>query len=412
VRIAYITPYQGPTVVERRPIVRNRSMSNRTKIELIAQLLRSNSHDVEVFSHGEVIENRLTFYPAFEEPQRFHPRVPVHYVSALPIPRLNGLWAGHQMVRLFRRRHRVAPFDVVIIFNLKVPQIACAHEAVRLGIPVIFEYEDDAFREKDGELSTGLRTRYHHRGYRKVIARVSGCIGVSPYLLSQVPSAIPKLLLRGVVGEDVLTASERQREAKKDIVLFSGTHIESNGVEELITAWRSAPIPGWELHITGYGGLTEQLRRMAQDVAGVVFHGLVSREDLVNLMCSAKICINPHAVSQTPGNVFAFKIIEYLASGAHVITTPMGAVEPELEKGITYLRDNSPQVVASTLQSVIQAGRYGETAETATQQAYGTAAVSKAFDALLREALEGYAARGNSVLRGIKTPRHVSGAGR
>ena len=36
-RIAYVAPYQGPTLVNRRPIVRNRSMSNRVKIELIDQ---------------------------------------------------------------------------------------------------------------------------------------------------------------------------------------------------------------------------------------------------------------------------------------------------------------------------------------------------------------------------------------
>src|SRR5438270_13586061 len=105
-RIAYVTPYQGPTVVNRRHIVANRSMSNRTKIELVAKLLRSRGHDVEIFSHGEVIENRLKFYQAFAEPELFDREIPINYVSSLAVRRLNGFWASMQMVRLLKRRHR------------------------------------------------------------------------------------------------------------------------------------------------------------------------------------------------------------------------------------------------------------------------------------------------------------------
>jgi Glycosyltransferase len=388
-RIAYITPYQGPTLDQRRPIVRNRSMSNRTKIELIARLLRSKAYDVEVFSHGEVIENELRFYSAFEEPQRFDPEIPVHYISALPIRWLNGLWSSRRMVDLLRRRCQVAPFDVVIIFNLKRPQIACSRYAARHHIPVILEYEDDAFRSVAGVSEPGLASPYYRRAYRNVLRLISGCIGVSPYLLSQVAPGIPKLLLRGVVGDDIRIESERQRTCKKNIVLYAGTHTKSNGIEELIIAWRTAGLSDWELHVTGDGQMTEHLRRMAGETAGVVFHGLVSREVLVSLMCSAKVCINPQVASQTPGNLFAFKIIEYLAAGAHVITTPMGTLEPELENGVTYMRENSPAVIASTLKDVIGARRYEARGELGTQQAYGTATVSQRLDMLIREVVQG-----------------------
>ena len=47
------------------------------------------------------------------------------------------------------------------------------------------------------------------------------------------------MLLRGAVGDDLIEASRRSIGAKMNRVLFSGTHIESNGVAELIAAWRS-----------------------------------------------------------------------------------------------------------------------------------------------------------------------------
>src|SRR2546425_1474195 len=139
-RIAYVTPYQGPTLIKRRPIVSNRSMSNRIKIELIAQLLHANGHDVEVFSYGEVDHSGFRFYPAFVEPEPFHRRIPVHYISSLAIRRVYGMWASLCMLELLNGRHRASPFDVIIIFNFKPPQVACARYAVRRRIPLILEY--------------------------------------------------------------------------------------------------------------------------------------------------------------------------------------------------------------------------------------------------------------------------------
>jgi glycosyltransferase involved in cell wall biosynthesis len=212
-------------------------------------------------------------------------------------------------------------------------------------------------------------------------------MAVSPHLLSQLPSHIPTLLLRGVVGDDVLKASKEMKTKKRNCVLFSGTHVESNGVRELIAGWGIAAIPGWELHITGFGPMTEELRKMAATDQSIVFHGMVSREEVVRLLCSSRICINPHVVSQTPGNVFAFKIIEYLAAGAHVVTTAMGNLEPELEGGITYMNDNSPATIAATLQRVIRERDFERTAPEAAVQSYGHQAVSRSFDKLLNKVM-------------------------
>jgi len=383
-RIAYVAPYQGSTLLKRRPIVRNRSMSNRIKIELIAALLHANSHEVEVISQGEVVESSWTFYPSFSEPESFHPYIPIYYGSVLPIRRLNGLWSNARTLHILKERHRAKPYDLVIVFNLKGPQIACANHAIRyLGLPVILEYEDDRFVNVQGEAVDSFTLRRDIRLSTRLFRSVSGCMAVSPHLLSQLPPGIPTLLLRGVVGADVVQSCKEWHGEKKKVVLFCGTHIESNGVAQLIEGWRNVGLPDWELHITGYGQLTDALRQMAREVRGIVFHGLVSRPELVRLMCSAKICINPHQVSQTPGNVFAFKIIEYLATGAHVITTPMGSVEKELEVGLTYMPDNSPETIAATVQQVIKERGYERVAMKAAQQAYGPETVSKSLDELV-----------------------------
>ena len=385
-RIAYIAPYKGPTLVQRRPVVTNLSLSNTIKIELITKLLRSKSHEVDIISFGEVVEPELKFYPAFQETNCFHPEIPIYYASALPVRFVTGFWSSSSTLGLFKKRNRRSRYDVVIIFNTKPQHIACAEHAMRkMGLPVILEYEDDSFVDVSGEAAGGWRAKYHQKASARIISNISGGIGVSPYLLAQLPGEIPKLLLRGVVGDDIVEASQRFNSAKKNRVVFSGTHIKSNGVSELIDAWAIAKIDNWELHITGHGQLTLELKRKAEKIPGVIFHGLVSRAELVDLLVSAKICINPYMVSKTPGNVFAFKVIEYLGAGAHVMTTPMGALEKEVESGITYIPDNTPGTMAAAMKDVILTERWKNTAAQAVRAMYGCEAAAESLDIFLQQ---------------------------
>ncbi|HSU53689.1 MAG TPA: glycosyltransferase [Candidatus Dormibacteraeota bacterium] len=382
-RIVFIAPYQGLGVVARRPIVTNRSLASAQKLQLLTASLHANGHSVEVISQGEIVPYRWRFYPGFREPQPFHPQIPVHYASLLPWWKVKPLWSCFQMLRLLRARNRVAPFDLAFVWNMQHPQVVCADYALRrLNIPVILQYEDDTFVSIGGEQ---IRFTPGHREYaQRMLKQFSGCCGCSPWLLSQLPSDIPKLLLRGALGKDIVECSKQVAD-KKDWVLFSGTHAPQYAIPALIAAWQKGVPAGWELHITGEGDETPQLRKLAEKTPTIHFHGLVPREQLVRLMTSAKICMNPHQLSKTPGNVFAFKIIEYLGAGAHVITTRMGEAEEELERGITYMPDNSVETIYSTLNQVIQTNAWQRTAADHVLQTCGPDAISKSLNELVHE---------------------------
>jgi hypothetical protein len=383
-RIAYIAPYQGPELLKRRPVLRNLALAGNLKIELISELLLRGNHEVDVISQGEVVEPRFQFYPAFSEARPFHPEIRVIYASTVPIRFVNGFWSEWRTLALFKQLHRVNPYDLVIIYNLKRPQVVCADHAIRrLGLPVVFEYEDDAFVDLGGKVHSGFRARMYLNLARRVMNTASACIGVSPHLLSRVPVSTPGLLLRGVVHDDILNAGTQQMASRRKWVVFSGTHFAGKGLEPLISAWNSMRLPDWELHIAGRGELTTALEQMAGPNETIVFHGLLDRVANARLLGSAKIAINPHDVSHTPGNVFAFKIIEYLAAGAHCVTTPMGILESDLEAGITYMPDNSPETIASTLKRVIDGRLYERVATQAAQNRYGPDSVSRALNKLI-----------------------------
>jgi glycosyltransferase involved in cell wall biosynthesis len=384
-RIAYIAPYQGPDLVKHRPIVRNLSLAARVKIGLVSELLQKSSHSLEILSQGEVIERKLKFYPGFREPETLDGNIPIYYSSALPVRFFNGLWSSWSTLRLFKARHRVAPFDIVVIYNLKPPQVACANYAIqRLGLPVILEYEDDAFRGIWGNSGTRLTAKHYLSSAKRLLRSFSGCIAASPYLLSETSASIPKLLLRGVVAEAFLNCN---KSGKKNWVVFSGTLEQTQGLEQLIKAWQMLEMPDWELHIAGQGSIMAALQEMAKDNPSIIFHGLLNRDENARLLCMAKLGMNPQDPPRALGTVFAFKIIEYLAAGMHVITTPRGMLEPELEAGISYIKDNSPASIAAGLKKAISDRLYDCTAEQAALQIYGPGTVSRSLDGLFKQVI-------------------------
>src|SRR5678816_1351240 len=115
-RVAYISPYQGPELLKNRPILANLGLAANVKMELISEALLRKGHKVEILSQGEVGERQVKFFPALSESTPFHPLVPINYASALPIKRLNGFWSISRTMALFKARHRADPFDIVIIY--------------------------------------------------------------------------------------------------------------------------------------------------------------------------------------------------------------------------------------------------------------------------------------------------------
>jgi glycosyltransferase involved in cell wall biosynthesis len=385
-RIAYLAPYQGAELLRRRPVVINLSLAANVKMELIAHLLQRGGHQVEIISQGEVVERRCRVYPSFRETVADSDLV-AWYASAVPIKFVNAVWPALRTLQILRARHRANPFDLVLLYNLKLPQLVSALFAIQcLRLPVVLEYEDDALVDINGRREEGLLAGGYKRLVDALFCRVAGCVGVSPHLLAQVPSRVPTLLLRGVVSDQILTISGNANGARKNWVVYSGTHTKAKGIEQLVSAWQALEPPGWELHIAGHGSLTSSLESMAARTKTIVFHGLLDPTQNARLLATAKIAINPHDVSRTPGNVFAFKIVEYLAAGAHVITTPMGTLEPDLERGITYMPDNSAVTIAATLARVIDDGAFHHDAQAAAQRRYGSAAVATSLHRLLEQA--------------------------
>src|SRR5687767_1708798 len=391
-RIAFIAPYQGTTLCERRPITGNFGLGATAKMRILAELLRRSSHEVEIFSQGEVIDSKVTYYPRLSEWATAAGEIPVRYASAIPLRGVNALWSTTSLRRLFKKHHRRQPYDLVLIYNLKPPQVTCADYAIRHGLPVVMEYEDDQFLEIWEPNFSRFTSNVWEKQARQLLPRVSGCVAGSADLLAQVGD-VPKLLLPGVIDRAIVTEGERSN-GRRNWVVFSGTHSRYQGLTSLITSWKQTPQPGWELHIAGHGEITSELHALATGDPTIVFHGVLDRDANARLLTQGKISVVAYEVEKTRG--FSFKTLECLGAGLHVITTrltALSALDPELKTGLTYLDGNDPDTISACLTSVIKDRRYEQTSRGEAIARYGPDAVQRSLNAFLLSICHSHAAQ-------------------
>jgi glycosyltransferase involved in cell wall biosynthesis len=349
-------------------------------------------HEVAIFSLGTSAERSGRVYARFSSVLEADKPVVVKYATAIDVPMLNQVIGLFSLWSLFKAEQAKRPFDVLIIYNFGVAEALVAKIAARRWhIPIVAEYEDDTDIMPDG------RKTWKNRVWRwsrvQLRRSIQGVISPSPELLAQfdVPH---KLLLRGVLGDDLYAAMREQgpRRLAPKRFLFAGTIEFSKGVDLICEAWRLAKLDGTELEIVGEGSKRPALQSQYEG-NGIRFHGLLSRDGLLEKLTAGSICVNAQRAGQVkPGSVFPFKMIEYLGSACPVISTRMGYVEPELEVGIRYAASESPADLAAGFRDVFnhydEWAQRSQLAQSAAWASYGSGVVMHRLNALLQAVLQ------------------------
>ena len=393
-KIVFIGGYQGDLLIEKRRIVRNRSLAGTNKVAAICSALVLQGHEVTIYSEGRVAERTGGWFSAMQEKIRVSEEneISVCYGAAVDIPILSFLVS---MVYLFLKfpvlfnRNR---FDVAFVYNCNLLSLVSAVYCGRIKkIPVILEYEDSVMASRTRQAPIWKRL---FRLNEMIMAwAVKGIYAPSPELAESL-DIDNKLVVAGALSTDLVDAALTRKEhtgyGGRLKLLYCGNLDMSKGVDLLMDAVEliSHPI---EIDICGKGTLESEIKERCNKCKHPAhFHGIVSKEKLIGLQTSADIAVNPHRISWHKGTLWPFKVVECLAGCGVVVCARTGKIEDPLANHLHLYKSDDPGVLADVIGKVIRSWETERLKATANMEwaieKWGPKGIGKLMEQLLIKA--------------------------
>jgi glycosyltransferase involved in cell wall biosynthesis len=283
----------------------------------------------------------------------------VPFINVTPLKQISvGLGTVFELLR-WGWRNRRARYRVVYCYNLSVPPgIFILLSARLIGAKTIVSLCDI---DVPGE--TAPRSFYWKLDYwmqRRLIPHFDGHVVASDAIAQDFLDGKPWLRMEGGIRKEVLEQTARKAESATEsdcrvpFVIVSAGHLsEINGLPVLLEAFALLPGDGYRLRIAGAGPLEAQVRAAAARDPRIEFVGLLSFRAVLEMYKSASVLINMR-ITKTRNTQYFFpsKMMEYLASGAPVISTCTGHVETEFGTFVYLLKEETPQALSQLIQRV------------------------------------------------------------
>jgi glycosyltransferase involved in cell wall biosynthesis len=281
------------------------------------------------------------------------------FINITPLKQISvGLGTVLELLR-WGWRNRRAPFRVVYCYNLTVPPGICILLSARLiGAKAIVSLCDI---DVPGETVPGrFYWKLDYWLQRRMIPYFDGHVVASDAIAHDFLDGKPWLRLEGGVRKEILeqtvrkVASATESASGASFVVVAAGHLnETNGLPVLLEAFSLLRGEGYRLRIAGGGPLEAQVRAAAAADPRIEFLGVLSFQSVIEMYKSASVLINMRMTkTQHTRYFFPSKMMEYLASGAPVITTCTGHVEKEFGNFVYLLKEETPQGLSQLIRQV------------------------------------------------------------
>jgi glycosyltransferase involved in cell wall biosynthesis len=394
-KILYIANYQGPELIHKRNIKKNRSLAGSAKIQAIATALKELGHEITICSTGVSAQRSATLFRAFEEQlPTSNSHIPVIYSSCWDLPVFNFYTAAISLLRNVIRQLKNIRYDVAIVYNCNLDTILAAWYCQMVKkIPVVLEYEDSVIVRRSKKTSILKKANIIKLS---LMQRMSKAVIACNWELTQSLKHKNKLVLPGVIRQKLIDKAVN-RKIQKNIrqntkLIYCGNLDPSKGVELFLDAIELIDSP-LEVHICGKGPNESIVaRKCSESKHDVIFHGVVSEEKIFELLTNVDIAVNPHRTSWQKGAFWPFKVIEYLVSCGIVISSDVSTVNTELKKRLIIYDEDTPHSLAHKIKQVIQ--NWSLHASQAhdninwTVQSYGPNQIGKEIEAFLKKCMK------------------------
>ena len=310
--------------------------------------------------NGAVIDTVTTMpYPKgiygkrITEPDEVEDGINYHYVRTLDFPvikRIGQFFSSFVFTLKWCSKHnnRIAIFDVLNVSACIGGLLACRLSRTKtLGIVT----DIPGMKDDDNNQS------FEHRINRLIISSFDYYC-----LLTEQMNEVanrhhrPYIVMEGLV-DHLMEPGLRNPDLSKRILIYAGGLYERYGVKDLIEAYLqiSKEYPDTVFHCYGFGPMSEWIAERAEKNKQLVFYGPRPNEEVVADELKATLLINPRPTHEEFTKYsFPSKNIEYMSSGAAVLTTRLPGMPEEYNNYVFLFNEESVSGYEGKLRQILE----------------------------------------------------------
>jgi glycosyltransferase involved in cell wall biosynthesis len=324
------------------------------------------------------------------------------FIKISGISRITAAVTSYFEIRRTIKKYKI---DAIVLYSVPTTGLQTINAAKKYRIPVIFRAIDVLNRlVTSPELRPATRTLE-----KKVYPRADLVLSLSPALSRYVEQLgakkenIKELLVP--VDTDVFRPLPPPQELlqkwglkpEDKVVLFIGTLFDFSGLDTVIPKFVNVlkEIPEARLLIVGDGPQRPKLEGIIKEngVGGkVTITGFQPYDTMPQHIALAEVCFNSFLLTGATRDIFPGKLVQYLACGKPVISTPLPgvlAITPGEEQGMVFAAD-AEEITAKMimlLKDKVYRERLGKNGLAYAVKFHSLKAVTDQLETTLREAI-------------------------
>lgn len=205
---------------------------------------------------------------------------------------------------------------------------------------------------------TMLGYRLAEKTAKKYIPLLDGRIIINELIAKHYAPNKDYILVDGGVNQQVINHLFPLKEQQGDTFTFvlAGMLWDQNGTKLVLDAMKMYSNPNVRVIFAGKGNDVPLIKEAAQEDSRISYVGMLNMDALFKLYEEADVLLNLRLEEEVDFH-FPGKLLEYLATGRYVISTPVAHAERDYGEYMSVLHDKTPEGLVEMMESVQKLGK-------------------------------------------------------
>lgn len=171
----------------------------------------------------------------------------------------------------------------------------------------------------------------------------------------------PYIVMEGIVDEVSDSGVSSQNEAylesvkKEKNIVYAGGLYHEYGLRNLIEAVHSLPDPELRLDLFGKGNIVKEIKDLSLKDPRIRYHGVWDNNSVVEFEKESWLLVNPRpTVEEFAKYSFPSKNLEYMSTGAPVLTTVLPGMPKEYYPHVYFIKEETPEGIAREITRLLE----------------------------------------------------------